>query len=42
MTFEEESDFPIITAWLNTDFSNEERHVRRIQKISDYENRNKN
>jgi ribose 5-phosphate isomerase B len=28
----------IVGAWLDTDFSGEERHVRRIGKISGYEN----
>jgi len=28
----------VISAWLDTDFSGEERHVRRIGKISGYEN----
>jgi ribose 5-phosphate isomerase B len=42
MTFEEDEDFPIITAWLNTDFSGEKRHIRRLKKISDYEDNWKN
>jgi len=29
----------IVLAWLSTHFSNAERHVRRIKKISDYEKR---
>lgn len=28
-----------INVWLQTDFSNEDRHVRRLGKISDYENK---
>lgn len=39
MTFDPEIDFAIITTWLNTVFSEEERHVRRIKKIEEYENR---
>lgn len=31
----------IVTMWLNTPFSNEERHNKRINKIKDYENNNK-
>ena len=27
----------IVDAWINTDFSNNERHLRRINKISKYE-----
>ena len=27
----------IVDLWLNTDFSNNERHIRRIEKISKYE-----
>lgn len=30
----------IVMVWLNTEFTGEERHVRRIKKISDYENKN--
>lgn len=39
MTFDPATDFPIIETWLNTSFSEFERHVRRLQKIADYENR---
>jgi len=28
----------VVKAWLETPFTNEERHVRRIEKISSYEN----
>ena len=28
----------IVDAWLNTAFSNAERHVRRLKKIEEYEN----
>lgn len=28
----------IIETFINTDFSNEERHIRRIEKITNYEN----
>ena len=38
MTFNPDIDFAIITTWLNTVFSGEERHIRRIKKIEDYEN----
>lgn len=31
----------VISAWLNTPFSGEDRHKRRIQKISDYEKSSK-
>jgi ribose 5-phosphate isomerase B len=33
-----EDPLKIVEKWLNTDFSGEERHVRRLKKISDYEN----
>ncbi|MFQ5493411.1 MAG: RpiB/LacA/LacB family sugar-phosphate isomerase [Candidatus Dojkabacteria bacterium] len=36
-TFDPEVDFAIIEKFVNTPFSEAERHVRRIQKISDYE-----
>ncbi len=32
--------FNVIDLWLNTDFKDEERHVRRINKISEFENNN--
>ncbi|MFH2020473.1 MAG: RpiB/LacA/LacB family sugar-phosphate isomerase [archaeon] len=38
MTEKEAKD--IIKVWLETEFSNEERHMRRIQKIKDFENAN--
>jgi len=34
----EEHAMAIVKTWLETDFSGEERHVRRIQKITDFEN----
>jgi len=37
-TFDPQKDFEIIRTWLNTPFSNEERHIRRLKEISDYEN----
>ena len=39
ITFDPDIDFAIITTWLNTVFSGEERHVRRLKKIEEYENR---
>lgn len=39
MTFSPVVDFPIIETFLNTKFSEAERHIRRIKKISDYENK---
>lgn len=38
MTFDPEIDYAIISTWLNTAFSQEERHIRRLRKIADYEN----
>ena len=37
MTFDPSKDFAVIEAWLNTDFTGEERHLRRINKIREYE-----
>lgn len=34
---EEQESLKIVDTFLNTNFSNEERHVRRINKISEYE-----
>ena len=33
----EEEALEIITTFINTPFSNEERHIRRINKIKEYE-----
>ena len=33
-----ETAIQIVDVWLNTPFSNEERHIRRINKIKEYEN----
>lgn len=35
----EDHAMAIVKTWLMTDFSGEERHKRRIQKITDFENR---
>lgn len=40
MTFDPQKDFEIIQVWLNTPFSNEERHARRLKKISLFEKNN--
>lgn len=37
LTFDPAKDFQIIETWLNTAFSEEERHKRRLNKISEYE-----
>lgn len=37
MTFDQSKDFEIIRTFLTTDFSGAERHVRRIGKIKEYE-----
>lgn len=34
--------YEIVKTFLNTPFSNEERHIRRLEKISEIENRRKN
>jgi ribose 5-phosphate isomerase RpiB len=34
----EEKAKKIIKTWLETEFSNEERHIRRLNKIREYEN----
>lgn len=40
MTFDPSKDFALIEAWLNTEFTGEERHLRRINKIREYEENN--
>lgn len=37
LTFDPKKDFEIIDTWLNTSFSGEERHKRRLSKIELYE-----
>lgn len=39
LTFNSKSDFKIIEIWLNTPFSGESRHIRRLEKISAYEDK---
>ena len=39
LTYDSKKDFDIIKTWLNTDFSGEERHQRRVNKIIEYETR---
>ena len=38
LTFNEAKDFEIIKTFIFTAFSQEERHIRRLKQISDYEN----
>ena len=38
LTFDPATDLEIIETFLNTPFSNADRHIRRIKKITDYEN----
>lgn len=38
LTFNEKIDFEIIKTFIFTGFSQEERHIRRLKQISDYEN----
>lgn len=39
MTFDPAKDFAIIETWINTPFSEAERHRRRVQEIIDYESK---
>lgn len=39
MTFDPQVDFQIIETWLKTEFTGAAKHVRRINKIIDYENK---
>jgi ribose 5-phosphate isomerase B len=39
LTFDPVKDFPTLETFLTTPFSNAERHVRRIGKITEYENK---
>ncbi len=39
LTFDPAKDFPTLETFLNTPFSNAERHLRRIAKITEYENK---
>jgi len=38
-TVSDEANIQIVQIFLKTDFSSEEKHIRRIKKIKDYENR---
>ncbi|HOY46651.1 MAG TPA: RpiB/LacA/LacB family sugar-phosphate isomerase [Candidatus Dojkabacteria bacterium] len=42
MTYDPQKDHEIIKIWYNTPFSGEERHIRRLKEISDYENTSRN
>lgn len=39
MTFDPQVDFQIIETWLKTEFTRADRHIRRINKIIEYENK---
>jgi ribose 5-phosphate isomerase B len=39
VTSDEALALRLVDVWLETDFSGDERHVRRLAKIADYENR---
>jgi ribose 5-phosphate isomerase B len=38
LTYDPLKDHEIIKIWYTTPFSNEERHIRRLKEITDYEN----
>jgi len=38
ITFDPDKDLPLVKIWLETEFSGAERHIRRLNKVSEYEN----